>query len=98
MLGSTIPMPVPGGGQNISTSSSSAEATNPAPAGIRAVSVYATEDAYVRFSKTGESATSADYFIPGGQVQFLACPDGAYVQAIRATADGTVRIHWLIGR
>ena len=98
MLSGTLFTPVPGGGQSISTTLTSDEATNPAPAGIRAVSVYATEDAYVRFSDTGDDATSADYFIPAGQVQYLACPDGTYVHAIRATADGTVRIHWLIGR
>lgn len=98
MLSGTLYTPVPGGGQSISTTATSDEATNPAPLGIRAVSVYATEDAYVRFSDTGDDATSSDYFIAGGTVQYLAIPDGAYVHAIRATTDGTVRIHWLIGR
>lgn len=98
MLSGTLFIPVPGGGQSITTSGTSAEATNPAPAGIRAVSVYATEDAYVRFSPTGGAATTADYFMAGGTKEYLACPDGTYVQAIQASTGGTVRIHWLIGR
>lgn len=98
MLSGTMLMPRPGGGQSISTSGTSAEATNPAPAGIRAASIYATEDAYVRFSPTGGAATSADYFVAGGTERWVAIPDGTYVQAIQATTGGTVRVHWLIGR
>ena len=99
MLSNTAFMPVPGGGQTISTSGTSAKATNPAPLGIRAVMIQATEDAYIRFDVTGGAATTSDMFIDasfGPQIHSL--PDGAYVHALQVSTGGTVYVHWMRGR
>lgn len=90
--------PMPDGGQSITTSGTSAKATNPAPVGCREVRIKClTADAYVRFGLTGDAATTSDVYMAVGDTEYFAIPHGAYVHAIQVSGAGTILTHWMMG-
>ena len=86
-----------GGAHSISTSVVSARNSTAFNAETRVVSVYATEDSYVRFGGATVTATGSDHFIPAGlYYDFAIGGDGSghytHVAALRVTTDGAVYV------
>lgn len=94
----TLFVPVPGGGQEITTSGTSAK-TSKAPLGVRAVAISTTEDCYIRMdANASAAATTTDMlFRAAWGVVFMGIPTDAFVHAIQFSTGGTVRVHWLYG-
>lgn len=96
MANNTTLRPIPGGGQSITTSGTSAKATNPAPVGVVEVRIKClTEDAYVRFGLTGDAATTNDVYMVAGDTEYFGIPHGAYVHALQVSGAGTIKTHWM---
>lgn len=99
-------MPIDGGGNPIpamrlrsegshkfSTSSTTARNTTAFNSDTRVVSLYATEDVYIRFGGSTVTAAATDHFFPAGVYYDFAIPKGTtHVAAIRDSADGTLYI------
>lgn len=86
-----------GGAHVISTSVVSARNTTAFDADTRVISVYATQDAYLKFGDSSVAATASDHFFPAGVYYDISIGgDGtahdAYVAALRVSADGSVYI------
>ena len=96
MAESNYPRIKPSGGQTISVTSTSAKATNAAPMGVTGFSIKCDQECYVRTGLTDDAATTSDYHIEADTVLFLGINPDEYVHAIRDSADGTARIHWLL--
>jgi hypothetical protein len=97
MATSTTLLPLPGGGQSITTSGTSDKAVNAAPIGVREVRIKClTADAYVRFGATGDDATTADVYMVAGDTEYFAIPHGAFVHALQVSGAGTIKTHWMV--
>ena len=56
------------------------------------VRLRATSDCYVRFSQTGENATSSDMYLEANKPEIFSLREDKYVSAIRVTTDGTMYV------
>ena len=86
-----------GGAHNISTSAISARNSVAFDADTRVVSVYASEDTYIKFGDGSVSASGSDHFIPAGLYYDFAIGGDAtahhtHIAALRVTNDGNVYI------
>lgn len=102
MSNTTLFRPVPGGGQTITTTGTSAETSNAAPIGITCARLHATENAYIRADVSGGGATSSDMFLPSGATEYIAFPKSGsaaataiHIHALQVTTGGTVYVHWM---
>lgn len=87
-----------GGGQSITTSGTSAQATDKAPVGCSEVRVIClTADAYVRFDSDSSAAcTTSDIYMVAGSTEYFGIPDDAYVSALQVSEAGTIKLHWMV--
>lgn len=87
-----------GGSHSISaTTAASARNSSAFDADTRIVSLYATEDMYVKFGDSGVSAASTDHFFPKGIYYDFAIGGGktaqnTHVAARAVSADGTLYV------
>lgn len=86
-----------GGAHAIASTTASARNSVAFGAGTRIVSVYATQDVYLKFGGSGVTATSADHFFPAGIYYDFAIGGGgaghsAHLAVLRRSADGTVYV------
>ncbi len=87
-----------GGAHSIATSGASARNTVAFDEGTRIVSVYATQDVYIKFGGAGVTAADTDHFFPKGVYYDFAVGDGSrtahytHVAALQVSAGGTVYI------
>lgn len=86
-----VPYPVKGGTQTASFLISSVAITTAIGAHITRVSLYATQDCFVRFD-VAPTATSADFFLPASTRVMLAIRPGEKVAAIRLAVDGILYV------
>lgn len=81
----------------ITTSATSARNTTAFDSDTKVVSIYATEDVYLRFGDAFVSATNTDHFLPAGIYYDVAIGgekvrQSTHVAALRATANGILHI------
>lgn len=86
-----------GGAHKITTSGTSARNSVAFDAETRIISVYATQDVYLRFGLSSVTAAGTDHFFPAGVYYDIALgADGAsqatHVAALQVTSAGTVYI------
>ena len=86
-----------GGAHTISTSTSSARNATAFGDDVHVISVYATEDVYLKFGDSSVTAAGTDHFFPAGVYYDIAIGgDGAarytHMAALRVTTDGSVHI------
>ena len=86
-----VPFPVNGGTQTAAFLVTSVAISNAVGDQTRRVSLYATQDCFVRFEKT-PTAVTTDFFLPASTQIMLAIRPGMKVAAIRSTADGTLYV------
>ena len=86
-----VPFPINGGTQKVSFLVTSVAISNAVGDQTRRVSLYATQDCFVRFEKT-PTAVTTDFFLPASVQIMLAIRPGQKVAAIRSTADGILYV------
>lgn len=84
-----IGYPMPGGHQTISVAGTSAAASSVIRANIHRVALYSTTDCHVNFEG---AATTSDFFLPAENYVMFPCRPGQTINAIQASASGTLHI------
>lgn len=86
-----------GGAHNIASSAVSARNSTAFAAGTRIISLFATEDVYIKFGDDTVSATSADHYFPKGIYYDIAIggdkvPHYTHMAVLQVSTGGTVYI------
>lgn len=86
-----------GGAHAIATSASSARNSTAFDAATRVISIYATEDVYLKFGGASVSATSSDHFFPKNVYYDVAIGGDrthqfTHVAAVQVSAGGTLYV------
>jgi hypothetical protein len=81
-----------GGAQKIAFNATSARQTTAFPVDRLVISVYATQDCFIRTGDSTVTATTNDHFIPSGFWARLALKGHTHIAVIRNSADGTLYI------
>lgn len=86
-----------GGAHNIATSASSARNTTGFASDTRIISLYATQDVYIKFGDSSVTATASDHFFPKNVYYDLAVGGDrtmhyTHVAALQVSTGGTLYI------
>ena len=86
-----------GGAHAINSTVTSARNTTPFGADTRVISLYASQDVYIKFGDSTVTATTSSHFFPAGLYYDMAVGgDGTghytHIAVLRVSADGIVRI------
>lgn len=86
-----------GGAHSISTSATSARNSTAFDANTVVISIYCTQDVYLKFGASDVVATASDHFFPAGTYYDVAIADAGgqkytHLAALRVSADGALYI------
>lgn len=81
-----------GGAHSISTSATSARNTQDFNAQTKIISLFATEDVYIRMGDQNVHASSADHFFPKETYYDLALNGATHIAALQVSTGGTLYI------
>ncbi len=87
----------PGGAHAIATTAASTRNATAFAADTKVISLYATEDIYVKFGDATVTATTADHYYPSGIYYDFSIggdkvPHYTHIAVLRVSADGTVYV------